>query len=65
MAFPIEEKIIAESNADKQKGKAKHGTKLNRTFAYWSTKYILLGMFIKRTIRLAAGGHQYRNCSTR
>jgi len=53
LAFPIEEKVIAESNADKQKGKAKHGKKINRTFAYWTTKCILIGMFIKRTIKLA------------
>jgi hypothetical protein len=53
LAFPIEERVIAESTADKQKGKAKRVKKINRTFAYWSTKCILIGMFIKRTIRLA------------
>jgi Transposase DDE domain len=53
LAFPIEEKVIAESNADKQKGKAKYGRKINRTFAYWTTKGILIGMFIRRTIKLA------------
>lgn len=53
LAFPIEENVIAEINADKRKGKTKHGKKINRTFAYWSTKCILIGMFIKRTIRLA------------
>jgi hypothetical protein len=53
LAFPIEEKVIAESNADKQKGKIRHHRKINRTFAYWTTKGILIGMFIKRTIKLA------------
>lgn len=53
LAFPIEEKVIAESTEEKRKGKLKHRRKINRTFAYWSTKCILIGMFIKRTIRLA------------
>jgi hypothetical protein len=53
LAFPIEEKVIAECNAEKQKGKIKHRRKINRTFAYWSTKCILIGMFIKKTIKLA------------
>ena len=53
LAFPIEERVIAECNAEKQKGKLKHHRKINSTFAYWSTKCILIGMFIKKTIRLA------------
>jgi len=53
LAFPIEERIIAECNDDKQNGKIKHLRKINRTFAYWSTKCILIGMFIKKTIKLA------------
>ncbi len=53
LAFPIEAKVIAESNADKQKGKIRHRRKINRTFAYWSTKCILIGMFIKRSVRSA------------
>ena len=53
LAFPIEEKVLAECNADKRKGNIKHSRKINRTFAYWSTKCILIGMFIKRTVRLA------------
>jgi hypothetical protein len=53
LAFPIEERVIAECNADKRSGKVKHRRKINRTFAYWSTKCILIGMFIKKTIRLA------------
>lgn len=53
LAFPIEEKVIAESNAEKQKGKIRHHRKINRTFTYWTTKCILIGMFIKRTIKLA------------
>jgi len=52
LAFPVEEGVIAECNAEKQKGKVKHHRKINRTFAYWSTKCILIGMFIKKTIRL-------------
>jgi hypothetical protein len=39
--------------AEKRKGKVKHRRKINRTFAYWSTKCILIGMFIKKTIGLA------------
>ncbi len=53
LAFPIEQKVIAESNEEKRKGNVKHGKKINRTFAYWSTKCILIGMFIKRTIGAA------------
>jgi hypothetical protein len=53
LAFHIEEKVIAECNADQQNGNIKHSRKINRTFAYWSTKCILIGMFIKRTVRLA------------
>ncbi len=53
LAFPIEERVVAESNAEKKKGKIKYRRKINRTFAYWSTKCILIGMFIKRTIRSA------------
>lgn len=53
LAFPIEERVIAECNAEKQKGKVKHRRKINRTFAYWSTKCILIGMFLKKRIRLA------------
>jgi hypothetical protein len=53
LSFPIEEKVIAESDVAKQKGKIRHRRKINRTFAYWTTKCILIGMFIKKTIRLA------------
>lgn len=53
LAFPIEECVVAECNAEKQKGKIKHSRKINRTYAYWSTKFILIGMFIKRTISSA------------
>jgi hypothetical protein len=31
----------------------KYGRKINRTFAYWSAKSILIGMFIKRMIHRA------------
>jgi hypothetical protein len=53
LAFPIEERVIKEYKADKKKGLVKHLRKINRTFAYWSTKGILIGMFIKRMIRRA------------
>jgi hypothetical protein len=53
LAFPIEERVIAECKADKKKGKVKHGRKINRTYAYWSTKCILIGMFIKRLVKPA------------
>jgi hypothetical protein len=53
LAFPIEERVIAECKAEKQKGKIRHRRKFNRTFAYWSTKCILIGMFVKKKIRLA------------
>ncbi|HEY4287849.1 MAG TPA: IS4 family transposase [Puia sp.] len=53
LAFPIEERVIAECNAEKQKGEVKHRRKINRTFAYWSTKCILIAMFIKKTIKSA------------
>ena len=53
LAFPIEDRVVEECNAEKQKGQVKHRRKINRTSAYWSTKCILIGMFIKKTIRLA------------
>lgn len=53
LAFPIEERIVKEYNADRNKGLVKHPRKINRTFAYWSTKGILIGMFIKRLVRSA------------
>jgi hypothetical protein len=53
LAFPIEDRVIAECAAEKQKGKVRHCRKINRTFAYWSAKCILIGMFIKNKISLA------------
>ena len=41
-------RIVKEYNADKNKGLVKHPRKINRAFGYWSTKGILIGMFIKR-----------------
>ncbi len=32
---------------------AKHPQKINRTYAYWSTKGILIGMFIRRLVKSA------------
>jgi len=40
LAFPIEERVIKEYQADQEKGLVKHPHKINRTFAYWSTKGI-------------------------
>jgi hypothetical protein len=53
LAFPIEERVLKEYEADQKKGLVKHPHKINRTFAYWSTKGILIGMFIKRLVRSA------------
>ena len=53
LTSPIWQRIIAEGNAGKLKGKIKQCGKIKRTFAYWSTKCVLIGMFIKKTIRLA------------
>jgi hypothetical protein len=53
LAFPIEERVYKEYDEGKKKGLVKHLRKINRTFAYWSTKGILIGMFIKRMIRRA------------
>jgi hypothetical protein len=50
LAFPVEERVYKECREDKKKGLVKHLRKINRTFAYWSTKGILIGMFIKRMI---------------
>ena len=50
LAFPIEERVYKEYTENKKKGLVKHLRKINRTFAYWSTKGILIGMFIKRMI---------------
>ena len=53
LAFPIEERVYKEYKEDKKKGLVKHLRKINRTFAYWSVKGILIGMFIKRMIKRA------------
>jgi hypothetical protein len=53
LAFPIEERVIKEYKGEQQRGTVKYGRKINRTFAYWSAKSILIGMFIKRMIRRA------------
>jgi hypothetical protein len=53
LVFPIEERVIKECKQERKKGMVKHLRKINRTFAYWSTKGILIGMFIKRMVRRA------------
>jgi hypothetical protein len=55
LAFPIEERVIKEYKAKQKKGFVKHMRKINRTYAYWSTKGILIGLFIKKLIRAALG----------
>jgi len=53
LAFPIEERVIKEYQTDKKKGLVKHPQKINRTYAYWATKGLLIGMFIKRLVGAA------------
>ena len=53
LAFPIEERVVKEYKAHQKKGRIKHPRKINRTYAYWSTKMILIGMFLKRMVRSA------------
>jgi hypothetical protein len=37
LAFPIEERVVKEYQANQKKGLTKHPHKINRTYAYWST----------------------------
>lgn len=53
LAFPIEERVIKEYNAEKKKGRIKHGRKINRTYAHWLTKGALIAMFIKQKVKEA------------
>jgi hypothetical protein len=53
LAFPIEDKVVKEYEQAKKKGQVKHGQKINRTYAYWATKGILIAMFIKKKIKQA------------
>ena len=53
LAFPIEDKVVKEYQDAKKKGKVKHGQKINRTYAYWTTKGMLIAMFIKKKIKQA------------
>ena len=53
LAFPIEERVVKEYKVHQKKGRIKHHRKINRTYAYWSTKMILIGMFLKRMVRSA------------
>ena len=53
LAFPIEDRVTKEYESAKKKGVVKHGQKINRTYAYWATKGILIGMFIKKIISTA------------
>ena len=53
LAFPIEDKVVKEYQDAKKKGKVKHGQKINRTYAYWTTKGMLIAIFIKKKIKQA------------
>ena len=53
LAFPIEEKVVKEYREAKKNREVKHRRKINRTFAYWTTKVTLIAMFIKNKINAA------------
>jgi hypothetical protein len=53
LAFPIEEKVVKEYREAKKNREVKHRRKINRTFAYWTTKVTLIAMFIKNKIKAA------------
>jgi len=53
LAFPIEEKVVKEYREVKKNREVKHRRKINRTFAYWTTKVTLIAMFIKNKIEAA------------
>jgi len=53
LAFPIEDKVVKEYQDARKKGKVKHGQKINRTYAYWTTKGMLIAMFIKKKFKQA------------
>ncbi len=53
LAFPIEEKVMKEYREAKRNGEVKHHRKINRTFAYWTTKVTLITMFIKSKLKTA------------
>jgi hypothetical protein len=53
LAFPIEEKVVKEYQEAEKRGEVKHKRKINRTYAYWATKTMLIGMFIKDKINAA------------
>jgi hypothetical protein len=53
LAFPIEEKVFKEYREAKRNREVKHHRKINRTYAYWTTKVTLIAMFIKNKIKNA------------
>lgn len=53
LAFPIEERVIKEYEEAKKAKRVKYGQKINRTYAYWATKGILIGMFLKKMLNKA------------
>ncbi len=53
LAFPIEEKVVKEYREAKKNREVKYRRKINRTYAYWTTKVTLIAMFIKHKIKVA------------
>jgi hypothetical protein len=53
LAFPIEEKVTKEYREANRNGEVKHQRKINRTYAYWTTKTMLISLFIKNKINAA------------
>ena len=53
LSFPIEEKVVKEYREAKKNGEVKHRRKINRTYAYWTTRVSLIAMFIKKKMKAA------------
>jgi len=53
LAFPIEEKVVKEYREAKKNREVKRLRKINRTYAYWTTKITLIAMFIKMQTKAA------------
>lgn len=53
LAFPIEEKVVKEYREAKKNREVTHWRKINRTYAYWTTKVTLIAMFIKKKAKAA------------
>jgi hypothetical protein len=53
LAFPIEDRVIKEYKQHQKKRIVKYKQKINRTYAYWATKGLLITLFIKKMVRTA------------